>query len=461
MTPAVLSYISTRGRAPVLDFENVLLAGLASDGGLYVPESFPALPEISGSYQDIAKAVMTPFIGDALSPEEFSLCIDAAYAGFSDPAIAPLRQLEDNLFLMELFHGPTLAFKDVALQLLGQLYSKILARSGRRVTIVGATSGDTGSAAIDAFKNSPHADIFILLPHGRVSEVQRRQMTTVDAPNVHVIAIDGSFDDCQDLVKALFADRKFRDRVSLSAVNSINWARIMAQIVYYVAAAAALPGRKLSFAVPTGNFGNAYAGHVARMMGLPMEPMLIASNANDVLTRVFESGAIELQHVVSTLSPAMDIQVPSNFERYLFELYEGDGKSLAKDMVDMRKTGRLTLGPARHAIACEDFQAARISDNVTLQTIGESHKSYGILIDPHTAVALAASNKTPAASDVTRIVLASAHPAKFPGPVLEATGIHPDLPPNLADLMHRHERITQLPANIDQLQKHITERLTL
>jgi threonine synthase len=454
-----MDYISTRGRAPVLDFEKVLLAGLADDGGLYLPQNFPVLPNTSGSYQDIAQAVMTPFIGDALSAEDFSACIAAAYATFTDPAIAPLRQLEENLFLMELFHGPTLAFKDVALQLLGQLYTKILKRSGRRVTIVGATSGDTGSAAIEAFKNSPHADIFILLPHGRVSDVQRRQMTTVDASNVHVIGIDGSFDDCQDLVKALFADHKFRDRVSLSAVNSINWARIMAQIVYYVTAAHALPGRKISFAVPTGNFGNAYAGHVARMMGLPMEPMLIASNANDVMTRTFEGGAIELHHVVTTLSPAMDIQVSSNFERYLFELYEADGKNLAKDMLALRKTGKLALGPARHAIAREDFQAARISDTATLQMIGDAHKKYGIIIDPHTAVALAASQKVPAAPDVTRIVLASAHPAKFPGPVLEATGIHPDLPPNLADLMHRVERITQLPADITQLKKHITERV--
>jgi threonine synthase len=442
-----------------MDFSQVLLAGLADDGGLYLPQAFPkfASPK-ENSYQSIAQAVMTPFIGDALTPQDFAACIEAAYAGFTDPAIAPLRQLEDDLYLMELFHGPTLAFKDVALQLLGQLYTNLLSRSGKRVTIVGATSGDTGSAAIEAFKHSPHADIFIMLPLGRVSEVQRRQMTTVDAPNVHVIGIDGSFDDCQDLVKALFADRGFRDRVSLSAVNSINWARIMAQIVYYVSAAQALPGKKISFAVPTGNFGNAYAGHVARHMGVAMAPILIASNANDVLTRVFETGAIELRDVVQTLSPAMDIQISSNFERYLFELYDDNGSELAGDMRSLRQTRHLALTPERHAIAKSHFTAARVTDTDTLRCIAETHKTYGMLIDPHTAVALAAAQKTK--TDATRIVLASAHPAKFPEPVLEATGIRPALPPNLADLMHRAERLHELPASIPYLQSFITSRLS-
>ncbi len=460
-----MRYVSTRGQAPAMDFEQVLLAGLAEDGGLYLPGSFPKLPDgLAGkSYQAAAQAVMGPLIGDALTADEFRACIDGAYATFNHAAVTPLRQLDSRLWLMEQFHGPTLAFKDVALQLLGRLYSKILSRQGRRVTIVGATSGDTGSAAIEAFRDSPYADIFIMLPQGRVSEIQRRQMTTVDAPNVHVIGIDGSFDDCQDMVKALFADRDFRDRVSLSAVNSINWARIMAQTVYYVTAALALgadKGRKVAFAVPTGNFGNAYAGHVARRMGLPVAQIIIASNANDVLTRVFETGAIELHGVVPTLSPAMDIQVSSNFERYLYELYDGDGIALGSDMKALRRDGRLALSPARFERAKRDFAATRVGDTDTLRSIGRTYKETGIVIDPHSAIAVEAARRSELPEDVAIVALASAHPAKFPEAVLEATGIHPELPPNLADLMHRAERITHLPADIDRVRNFISERVT-
>ncbi len=458
-------YVSTRGAARTMGFAEVLLAGLAEDGGLYLPDRFPALGvNLAGkSYAAVAKSVMAGFVGNALGAAEFESCVDAAYAGFSHAAVAPLRQIDERVWLLELFHGPTLAFKDVALQLLGQLYRQVLARQGRRVTIVGATSGDTGSAAIEAFRGSPHADVFIMLPLGRVSEVQRRQMTTVDEPNVHVIGIEGSFDDCQDLVKALFADQPFRDRVSLSAVNSINWARIMAQTVYYVTAALALgagQGRRVAFSVPTGNFGNAYAGHAARRMGLPVEAIGIASNSNDVLTRAVETGWIELRGVVETLSPAMDIQVSSNFERYLFELYEGRGEELGRDMRRLRQDGSLQLSPERFATLREQFHAGRVSDMDTLRTLGEVRHQTGMLIDPHTAIAVHAGRKMHLADDVAIVALASAHPAKFPEAVLEATGIRPELPPNLVDLLHRRERITNLPADTARIQQFITERLT-
>jgi threonine synthase len=344
-------YISTRGDAPILEFDEVLLAGLAEDGGLYVPETWPQLTadglrDLRGlSYAETAVHVMTPFLGGRIDAATFEGLVRDAYAQFDHPAVAPLRQLDANLWLLELFHGPTLAFKDAALQLLGRLFDHVLTRRGERVTIVGATSGDTGSAAIEACRDREAIEIFILHPHGRVSDVQRRQMTTVMSPNVHNIAVEGSFDDCQDLVKAMFADRRFRDELRLSAVNSINWARIMAQIVYYVQAAVALgaPDRPVAFAVPTGNFGNVYAGYAARQMGLPIAELVIGSNRNDILTRFMETGVMEMRDVETSLSPSMDIQVSSNFERLLFDVCEREGRAVLDTMIDFRRTGTLTV----------------------------------------------------------------------------------------------------------------------
>jgi threonine synthase len=458
-----MRYVSTRGQSPALGFNEVLLAGLAPDGGLYVPDAGCQVPDdrkSAGSYAELASRIMRPFVGDDIPSDVFNRLVGEAYAGFAHHCVAPLRQLDQRLWLMELFHGPTLAFKDVALQLLGRLFGHVLARQGRRVTIVGATSGDTGSAAIEAFRGSDTADIFILLPHGRVSDVQRRQMTTVDAANVHVIAIEGSFDDCQDLVKTLFADHAFRDRVSMSAVNSINWARIMAQIVYYAAAAQALPGQRLAFSIPSGNFGNAYAAHCARSLGVTMERIIVASNANDVLTRTIASGRIGLEAVVPTLSPAMDIQVPSNFERLMFELYDRDGGELSRDMARLRRERALSLSPPRAARLASLFEGHRVSDEDTLRSIAAVHRSTGMLVDPHTAIGIRAAQQAKIDPDIAVVALATAHAAKFPEAVVEATGIVPELPPNLSDLMTRKERFTVMPNDPARLMIHIVERIS-
>ncbi len=448
-----MSYLSTRGQGPVLAFDDVLLAGLARDGGLYLPQQWPQFSKdemraMAGlSYAEVATRVMRPFLDGTISDADFAAIVHDAYAGFGHPAVAPIKQLDRNDWLVELFHGPTLAFKDYALQLLGRLFDHVLGKRGERVMIVGATSGDTGSAAIEACRDRDAVDIVILHPHGRVSKVQRRQMTTVLSPNVHNVAVEGTFDDCQDLVKALFNDQAFRDEMNLSAVNSINWARIMAQIAYYFASATALgaPDRAVSFTVPTGNFGNVYAGFAAKMMGLPISQLIVGSNRNDILTRFFESGTMSLGEVVPTISPSMDIQVSSNFERLLFDLHGRDGAGMAAMMADFRTSGRLSVDPARWREACALFDGFRLDDDATRATIRDVYRRTGELLDPHSAIGVAAGRAKRRDPVVPLIALATAHPAKFPDAVEQASGVRPGLPERLSGLFQREERCHVLP----------------
>jgi threonine synthase len=464
-----LRYLSTRQSAvpnETRSFEDILLAGLAPDGGLYVPVELPRFDaaEIRRlgrlDYPELAAAIMTPFLGGAVAPAELGTLMRDAYAGFTHPAVAPLKQLDHDQWLLELFHGPTLAFKDCALQVLGRLFDTVLARRGERVTIVGATSGDTGSAAIEACRDRDAVDIFILYPHGRTSEVQRRQMTTIEAANVHTLAVEGSFDDCQDLVKALFADTGFRARHNLSAVNSINWARIAAQIVYYFAAATALgaPDRPISFAVPTGNFGNVYAADIARRMGLPIERLVIGTNRNDILYRFIETGEMRINAVEPSLSPSMDIQVSSNFERMLFDLMDRDGARLADSMRNFRATGNLAAGPEIWARMRSLFRAHRLDDAGTRDMIATIFRETGELLDPHSAVAVSAMRAQGLVPGVPCVALACAHPAKFPDIVEQATGRRPSLPPPLADLMSRQERIHIVPNDLAAIRTFIAAR---
>ena len=451
-----MNYVSTRGRAPALAFDDVLLTGLARDGGLYVPETWPhfAADEIASwkdlSYADLAFQVIKPCIGGTIADADLKRLLDQAYAVFDTPEVAPLRPLSaawgDDAWMLELFHGPTLAFKDMAMQFLGHAFDHILDRRGERVCIVGATSGDTGSAAIEACRDRAAIDIFILYPDGRVSDVQRRQMTTVTAANVHTLAVDGSFDDCQDLVKAMFNDTAFRDRTRLSAVNSINWARIVAQIVYYFWAALKLgaPERAVAFTVPTGNFGNVFAGYAAQRMGLDIDQLVIGSNRNDILTRFFETGAMQIGEVYPTISPSMDIQVSSNFERLLFELLDRDGRAVDETLTRFRESGRFEVSAAVLSKAAALFDAARFDDDETAAAIAEAHRELGQLVDPHTAVALAAAKAKRRDPSIPMVVIATAHPAKFPDAVTAATGLSPALPPRLADLHERDERITKI-----------------
>ena len=461
-----MRYVSTRGAAPVLAFDDVLLAGLARDGGLYVPESWPRLSaamlaDLGGRpYHEIACRVLAPFVGRAVKQADLAALVEDSYRGFDHPAVAPLKQLAANDFLLELFHGPTLAFKDYALQVVGRLFDHVLRKKGTRVTIVGATSGDTGSAAIEACRDRDAVDIFILHPKGRTSEVQRRQMTTVKSANVHNIALDGTFDDCQDLLKAMFADAAFRDRVKLSAVNSINWARIAVQIAYYVAAALALgaPKRRVAFTVPTGNFGNIYSAHAARKMGLPIDRLIVASNRNDILWRTITTGEMALAGVEPSLSPSMDIQVSSNFERLLFELWNRNGKATAALMQNFRTERRADIPAAKLKILRAGFAAGRASDDETLATIRRIHEETGEVIDPHTAVAIHTARTIARDPAVPMITLACAHPAKFPDAVERATGFRPPLPPRLADLFERGERVTVLPNDLSIVQHFIIDR---
>ena len=461
-----MRYLSTRDirAAPkTRSFAEVLLAGLAPDGGLYVPDQMPELAAGSSdfagvSYADAATRIVSLFAGDAFTPTELGRLTAAAYNRFRHAAVAPLVQLDERLWLLELFHGPTLAFKDLALQLVGPMFDTLLARNSEHVTIIGATSGDTGSAAIEACRDRTAIDIFIFYPHRRVSEVQRRQMTTVEAGNAHAVAIEGTFDDCQDLVKALFADAELRGELNLSAVNSINWARIAAQTVYYVTAAAALgaPGRQVSFSVPTGNFGNVYAGHVARQMGLPIERLVIGTNRNDILARYFASGCMSLAAVEPSLSPSMDIQVSSNFERLLFELKGRNGASVAEAMQDFRRTGTLPKDDQAWRAARRLFSAHKVDDTETMKTIAETYSRSGALIDPHTAVAVAAARAETAAAEGTPVVaLGCAHPAKFPEAVERSTGLRPELPPLLADLFEKRERIVVLPNELGAVRNFV------
>jgi threonine synthase len=461
-----MRYVSTRGAAPPLDFAEVTLAGLARDGGLYVPETWPRLAAddlaaLAGlPFAEVAVRVMTPFLGDTVEGDAFAAMVDDAYSGFDHAAVAPLRQIAAGEWLVELFHSPTLAFKDFALQLLGRLFDHLLRARGARVTIVGATSGDTGSAAIEAGRDRDAMTVFILHPEGRVSEVQRRQMTTVPSANVHNIAIEGTFDDCQALVKGCFNDATFRDELHLSAVNSINWARVMAQIVYYVYAAVALgsPARAVAFAVPTGNFGDVYAGYATHAMGLPIERLVVATNRNDILDRFFRSGAYEVAEVHPTMSPSMDIQVASNFERLLFDLVDRDGSQVAAHMTALAETGAFRVGDEERARAAQVFVSGRVDEDETLATIAAVRRETGILIDPHTAVAIQAGRACRGASAIPLLVLATAHPAKFPDAVEAATGVRPALPPRLADLLEREERYEVLPNDLATLQAHIRAR---
>jgi threonine synthase len=471
-----LRYISTRhgsvpqekGSPTSLSFEEVMLAGLARDGGLYLPESWPQfsraeIAALKGKpYVDVAFAVMRPFVGDIFDEATFRRLIREAYASFETPEVAPLKPLGDSgMHLLELFHGPTLAFKDVALQLLGRMLDHVLIQRGQRATIVGATSGDTGSAAIEAVRDRKTIDIFMLFPKGRVSEVQRRQMTTVLAPNVHNIAVQGTFDDCQDLAKACFNDLAFRDRHALTAVNSINFARVMAQIVYYFWAALKLgaPDRAVAFTVPTGNFGNVYAGYAARQMGLPISHFVVASNSNDILPRFFETGAMTMAGVVPTYSPSMDIQISSNFERLLFDLYGRDGKVLAEAMAAFRKTGALAVGTNVLGGVRELFDAGRVDDAGTLAAIADCKKRFGETLDPHTAVGYALAQQHRRDAKVPMVVLSTAHPAKFPDAVEKATGVRPALPPRLCDLLERTERVDGLPNDVEALKTMIEDRM--
>jgi threonine synthase len=457
-----VTYVSTRGSAPALDFADVLLAGLAVDGGLYVPSTWPALAAdaprrfASMPYADVAVEVMWPFVEGSVDRDAFVAMVGDAYATFDAPDVVPLVDIGDGIWLAELFHGPTLAFKDVALQLVGRLFDHVLTERGDRVTIVGATSGDTGSAAIEACRDRASIDIVILHPEGRVSEVQRRQMTTVTAPNVHNLAVRGTFDDCQDLVKALFADTGFRERRRLSAVNSINWARVMAQVVYYATSAARLAaGAPVAFSVPTGNFGNVFAGYVAQRMGVPASRFVVASNRNDILTRFLTSGAMTIGEVHPTLSPSMDIQVSSNLERLLFELYGRDGAAIAELMTRFRAEGTVAIGDGRLDLLAEHWAAARVDDDETSATIREEYERHGRLLDPHTAVGLAAARRARGDATVPMVVLATAHPAKFPDAVEAATGVRPALPAHLADLFERPERFDVVDADLLTLETAI------
>jgi len=454
-----MRYISTRGAARPLEFGDVLLEGLATDGGLYVPEYWPRLPAVrpGAGYVETAVAVMWPFVETSIDRASFEAIVSDAYSTFrpppgSTPDVVPVSDLGDNCWLAEIYWGPTLAFKDVALQLLGRLFDHELERRDGRVTIVGATSGDTGSAAIDACRDREHIDIFILHPDGRTSEVQRRQMTTVTSANVHNIAIDGTFDDCQDIVKTLFADEEFRREQNLSAVNSINWARVMAQIVYYVTSAASVnermgrrPGEPVSFSVPTGNFGNIFAGYAAMRMGLPVQQLIVASNTNDILTRFFETGTMELRGVVPTLSPSMDIQVSSNFERLLFDMTGRDPVALGELMAEFRGEGSVHVDHERMTWLAEHFCAGRFSDEECLAEMAMQYARSGRQVDPHTAVGLGVGARLRSDRELPLICLGTAHPAKFPAAVEEATGIRPALPEHLADLFERPERYDHLP----------------
>jgi threonine synthase len=461
-----VKYVSTRGAAPILGFDDVVLAGLARDGGLYVPQFWPRLSDenlramTQLNFPALSARIMTPFAVPAIQEPELREIAVSAYADFDHPLVAPLKRLGPRLWLLELFHGPTLAFKDFALQILGRLFDLILSRRGQRLTIIGATSGDTGSAAIEACRDRPSLEIFILHPKGRVSEVQRRQMTTVAAANVHNIAIEGTFDDCQNLVKAMFNDTAFRDRLALAAVNSINWARILAQITYYVHATLALggPGHPVSFAVPTGNFGNVFAAFAARCLGVPIAHLVIGSNRNDILTRFFDSGRMEMGQVYPTLSPSMDIQVSSNFERLLFELYDRDGGAVARLMEDFREHRAFQVDAAHWRRATGLFSACRVDDEATTAAIRAVYEETGELLDPHSAIGVAAARSVRKDDGAPVVAVATAHPAKFPEAVAAAIGLRPTLPPRLAELMDRPERYATLPADLTVVETYIADR---
>jgi threonine synthase len=457
-----LQYVSTRGLAPKLGFEDVVVTGLARDGGLYLPESWPQLTHmqiatLAGKpFADVAVEVIHPFTGGAIDKAELARMAHDAYATFGHPAVTPLVQVDRNTWILELFHGPTLAFKDVAMQLLARLMDRVLEKRGSRATIVGATSGDTGGAAIEAFRSSSRVDVVILYPHGRVSDVQRRMMTTPTEANVHAVSIDGTFDDCQALVKAMFNDHAFRDRVALSGVNSINWARIVAQVTYYFVAAVALgaPHRSVSFTVPTGNFGDVFAGYAAKRMGLPVDRLGIASNTNDILPRAHATGVYDMRGVVATSSPSMDIQVSSNFERYLYEAGGRDAARVRAQMSSLSQSGRFEIGDALDAWRRE-FEAASASEAEVAEAIRVVRDRSGYLMDPHTACGWVALDKARYRCSAPDVILSTAHPAKFPDAMQSITGERPGLPPRLASLLTDPERTTRLPNDIKAVQTFV------
>ncbi len=459
-----MKFISTRGQAPAVSFTDAVLAGLAPDGGLYLPEIWPQIEAdaiaamADAPYEQIAATVLHPFLADALPTAEAERMIGEAYASFRHPSVTPLVEIGPGQYVLELFHGPTLSFKDVAMQLLARLMDYFLAQRGQHATMVGATSGDTGSAAIEAFRGRQNIDIFILHPEGRTSEIQRRQMTSVLDDNVHNIALQGTFDDCQNLLKGLFNNPAFRNDVKLSGVNSINFGRIAAQIVYYFKAAAQLgaPHRKISFTVPTGNFGDIFAGYAARRMGLPIETLVVATNANDILARTFETGRYETETVVPTASPSMDIQVSSNFERLLFETLDRDGATIGRLMGSLTQSGGFTLPPEALTSLRAGFAAGRVDEAETAATMAHAQTRHAYLADPHTAVGLAVAARQPKRGAM--VTLATAHPAKFPDPVRAATGIEPALPVWLADLKDRRERFDVLPNDTAAVQAYIRKR---
>jgi threonine synthase len=461
-----MQFVSTRGQAPVLGFSDAVLAGLASDGGLYVPQTWPQVDaaEIASfagkPYADVAYAIIRRFTGDEIAPQKLKAILDEAYASFRHPSVTPLLEIEPNHFVLELFHGPTLAFKDVAMQFLSRVMDHILAERGLKATIVGATSGDTGSAAIEGCKSCDNVDIFILHPHNRVSEVQRRQMTTILGENIHNIAIEGNFDDCQEMVKASFADQGFLKGTRLVAVNSINWARIMAQIVYYFHAALQLgaPHRSVAFSVPTGNFGDIFAGYLARNMGLPINQLIVATNRNDILHRFMSGNRYDKDTLHASLSPSMDIMVSSNFERLLFDLHGRNGLAVSALMDEFKATGKLSVEDDRWTEARRLFDSLAVDDEQTCATIAQVHAQTGYLLDPHTAIGVKAARDCRRSLALPMVVLGTAHPVKFPEAV-EKAGIAavPQLPPHLADLFQREERCTVLANDLKTVQDFVSQ----
>ena len=460
----LMKYISTRGEAPKLGFRDALLAGLARDGGLYIPEEWPrfSIEEIRNMagkpYAETAKQVLAPFVEGEIPKAAFHKMVDEAYATFHHPAVVPLVQVDDIHWVMELFHGPTLAFKDVAMQLLARMMDFVLAERNQKATIVSATSGDTGGAAVEAFRGRENTDIFILFPKGKVSPVQQRQMTTVPDANVHTLAVEGDFDDCQALVKAMFNHHDFRDRLQLSGVNSINWGRIMAQVVYYFTAATSIgaPDRKVSFAVPTGNFGDIFAGYVAKRMGLPIEDLVIATNQNDILARTLETSRYEKAGTAPTISPSMDIQVSSNFERLLYDANDRDAAVIRGQMESLKQSGSFEIGERAISAIRSEFSAGRCGEAETKQRIKTVLEKANYLSDPHTAVGLEVA-EAHLVSDVPMITLSTAHPAKFPAAVEEATGVYPELPARMGDMMEREERFHVIANDVVAIETYIEQ----
>jgi len=462
-----MRYISTRGEAPKLSFEDVLLTGLASDGGLYVPEELPKFSKedmqamASMSYAELAHKVILPFVEEDVTSAELKTMVEETYAGFSHDAVAPMIQLDKNEWVMELFHGPTLAFKDFALQLLGRLMDHALTKRNKKLVIMGATSGDTGSAAIEGCRHSDHVELFILHPHERVSEVQRRQMTTLLGDNIHNIAVEGNFDDCQQMVKQSFADQSFLNGGQLGAVNSINWARIMAQIVYYFYAGVALgaPHRPVSFSVPTGNFGDIYAGYIAMQMGLPVKQLIVATNSNDILHRCISANHYVKHDLVQTLSPSMDIMVSSNFERMLFDLYDRDGAELSELISNLNSGKANSLHTDRWHKARETFSSHKVDDDLTCAVIKRVAEQNNYLLDPHSAIGVEAGRVCNQYPEVPMITMATAHPVKFPDAVIKAGQDAPQLPRHLSDLLEREERCQVLPNDLASVQAYIADNI--